>query len=144
MLWVNGLQARLGSATDGGIRVTVENTVNPLKKHLNIKCMDEIPGKDAWIAFQIISHAFAAANDCVIQTIRKVRPKEYRIELLIKNRLSESNLDPFVDEWKSNASKRKEAFRKFMQEKRAELLKEITDGPEPTSALPADIDLWCR
>ena len=142
--WIVPLQARLGSATDGGIYLNEASTIDPLKKRIAARFRDPIPGKDAWIAFQIIVHAFAAANDCVVQKIKKLSDADYIIDVLIKNHRRSSAFDPFVDPWKSNASKRKEAFMKFLREKTEELKKEATDEPEPTSPLPSDINLWCR
>lgn len=119
-------------------------TVDPLKKRIAVRFRDPIPGRNSWIAFQIIVHAFAASNDCIVPRIKKVNDNEYSIDVLIKNHRRSTAFDPFIDPWKSNASKRKEAFIKFLQEKTEELKKEATDEPEPTSPLPADINLWCR
>lgn len=142
--WITLLQARLGSACDGGCYLSEVSTVDPLKKIIAIRLRDPIPGKSAWIGFQIICHAFAAANDCAINRIYKKDDLSYRIEVFIKSLRQSPLLDPFVDVWKSNASKRKEAFLKFLKEKAAEIEKEANDEPEPTSPLPSDIDLWCR
>jgi len=142
--WIMLLQARVSSATDGGVQMYEVGTADPLKKRIAVRFRDPIPGRDSWIAFQIISHAFASVNDCIIHRIKKINETEYSIEVLTKNHRRDSALDPFVDNWKSKASKKKEAFIKFMREKAEELKKEATDEPEPTSPLPTDVDLWCR
>lgn len=144
--WITSLQARLGSASDGGITLTEISTVDPLKKVILARLKDPMPGKSSWIAFQIIIHAFAAANDCAIHKIQKSNDLEYRIAVLIKKlrRPRTEVFDPFVDPWKSNATKRKEAFHQFLRDKAAELEKETDDKPEPTSPLPPNVNLWCR
>lgn len=118
-------------------------TVDPLKKIIVAHFHSPIPGREAWIAFQIIAHAFAVVNDCVVPRISKVNDKEYRIEVLTKNHRQESLLDPFVDNWKPRSARKKEAFQKFLQEKAEELRKE-DDKPEPTNLLPTDPDMWNR
>jgi len=143
--WMPLLAGRLSSATDGGVFMREIATVDPLKIEIETRFRDPIPGRDAWIAFQIISHAFAAANDAAIQKIKKVSDNLYIIEVLIKNRHKSSMFDPFVDKWKSNHQKRKEAYLKYLKDKKAELEKDLSnEQPEPTSKLPPDPDLWCR
>lgn len=141
--WLFLLEGRLGSASDGGIQLREVATVDPLKKAIHARFTNPIPGKQAWVAFQIIVYAFAAANNCAVNRIKKVTDELYIIEVLIKDIHRSSLLDPFVDNWKSNRQKNKEAFYKFLREKTEELERD-DDAPEPTSQLPADVDKWCR
>lgn len=142
--WVPLLQGRIGSACDGGVQMAETPTVDPLKKIIVVKFNDPIPGRDAWVGFQVIAHAFAVVNDCVLQRIRKVNEKQYLLEVLIKNRLRSSSFDPFVDPWKSRSQRRREEFIKYLRDKSEEIKNEAKDVPEPTSPLPADPNLWNR
>lgn len=143
--WIPLLAGRLNSATDGGISMTEAPTVDPLKKEISVRFIDPIPGRAAWVAFQIISHAFAAANNSAIHRIKKVSEHLYIIEVLIGDRHRSSSFDPFVDNWKSNRQKRKEEYLKFLRDKKTELEKDLSDEkPEPTSELPPDPNMWCR
>lgn len=134
----------MGAATDGGVQFVESSTVDPLKKLVTTKLRDPIPGKQSWVAFQIIVHAFAAANDCAIQSIRKIDETTYVIEVLVKNIHRLSSKDPFVDDWKSNSQKRREEFHRYLRDKAEELKKDLKDEPEPTAPLPSDINQWCR
>lgn len=142
--WVMLFQARMGNATEGGVQMREEATVDPIKKRIVVDFSTPIPGRSAWIGFQVIAHAFAAANDCAIHKITKRSSKQYVIDVLIKHRLADSGKDPFVDEWKSNHQKKKEAFQKYLRDKAKELEKEASDEPEPVDPLPDNIDLWRR
>ncbi len=142
--WVPLLQGRMGSACDGGIEMTETPTVDPLKKIIVTRFKEPIPGRDAWVGFQVIVHAFASINDCVVQRIRKVNDKQYLIEVLIKNRIRSTSRDPFVDDWKSSAQRKKEEFIKYLRDKSEELKNEAKDVPEPTNVLPPDPNLWNR
>jgi hypothetical protein len=142
LLWVHLFQASMSSATDGGVAMQEVSTVDPLKKIVIATFRDPIPNRTCWIAFQIIAHAFAAANDCVIQRIRKLEDKRYGLEILTKTRKNTSSKDPFVDTWKSNAQKRREEFQKYLRDKAKELEEDASYVPEPTSPLPADPNQW--
>ncbi len=142
--WVMLFQSRMSMACDGGVQMRMESTIDPLKKRIIVDFRDPIPGRSAWVGFQVIAHAFAAANDCAIQKITKKGEKQYCIEVLTKKRLADSSKDPFVDDWKSNYQKKKEEFYKYLRDKAKELEKEVSNEPEPIDPLPGNIDLWRR
>lgn len=120
-------------------------TIDPIKKEIRVKLRDPIPGKQSWIAFQIICHAFAAANNAAIRRISKISEHVYLLEVLIRDRVNITAFDPFIDDWTSNRQKRKEEYLRFLKKKRKELEKESEDDkPEPTSQLPPDPNKWCR
>lgn len=144
IIWIPLLAGRLNSATDGGISLTEASTIDPLKKEIMARFRDPIPGRQAWIAFQVIAHAFAAANNSVIHRIRKSSDYLYVLEILIKDRHRSSSFDPFIDDWKSNRQKRKEEYLRFLRDKKKELEENVNDQPEPTSKLPADPNMWNR
>lgn len=142
--WMPLLAGRLNSATDGGIHLTEGGTVDPLKKQIRAKLRHPIPGREAWIAFQIICHAFAAANNAAIHSIRKISDNLYVLDILIRSRLASTTFDPFIDDWTSNRQKRREEYMRYLKEKRKEIEEELNNEAEPTSKLPPDPSMWNR
>ena len=110
MAWAPLFGACINSALDGGVRSSsVEDTVDPLKKNLVVVLQDPLK-KGCWNAYQILAHAYAGANDCMIYKIRRKGKNTYVAEVLIKKRAGPAmDNDPFLmDDWKSGKQKRRE------------------------------------
>lgn len=69
---------------DSSVVYTVEDHVDPLKKLVHLSLGTDL-GKGDWNPVQRIIHAYAKANDCVIERIRK-SPKKLVLEVLVKSR----------------------------------------------------------
>ena len=85
LVWVTGMGSTLGLAMGTSIAVSVHDTVDPLKKLVVINLGEEL-GNGNYNPVQKMVHAFAKANDCVVQRIRR-EPKKLILEVLTKTRL---------------------------------------------------------
>lgn len=96
--WVELLRGTLAEATGNHIVLTPRDHVDPLKKII-VFDMSSPLGKGSFNPFQVMVHAFAKANDCVVAAIRREGPTKYLLEILIKNRISpEMKNDPFLSD----------------------------------------------
>ncbi len=94
LAWVNDLFSLVSQATAGDIKsVSIEEVADPLKKLVVFKLGREWSSKN-YKPFQTLAHAFARANDCLLERIRR-RPDAFVLEILIKRRLApESRKNP--------------------------------------------------
>lgn len=120
--WASLFENCLSSALDGGVRVGIENHVDPLRKILWIFLAYPLP-KGCWNSLQTLAHAYAIANDCMIKKITKIGERSYAVDLSMKSRVKSREManDPFtMDEWTSGAQRRKEQYIKKLRDKAAE------------------------
>lgn len=85
LAWVPTLQTLVNHATEGDL-VTwrIEEQADPLKKLVVFQLSKDWVPKN-FKPFQTLAHAFAQANDCVLERIR-ARPGALVLEVLIKRR----------------------------------------------------------
>lgn len=85
LAWVPELMATINRATGGQIKsMELVPTVDPLKVAVVFHLSESLDGQD-WNPFASIAHAFASANDCVIENIRRVG-KSLILNVLTKRR----------------------------------------------------------
>jgi hypothetical protein len=90
------MRTSLSEVLNTSITVSIRDSVDPLKKFVILEIGDPL-SKGNWNPFQVMVHAFAKANDCVIASIRKETPKRLVMETLTKTRLGpEEKKDPFL------------------------------------------------
>ncbi len=85
LAWVSGLTSSLGLAMGNTMTHTIRDTVDPLKKEVVINLGEEL-GKGDYKPIQLMVHAFAKSNNCVVHRIRR-EPKTMILEVLTKTRL---------------------------------------------------------
>ena len=126
LAWVPLLHARVNSALDGGVQsCLIEVSPDPLLRLVVFELQNPLSSRECWNAFQILAHAYAMANDCMIRKIRKRGKKGYVAEVCIKQ-LGGPKMDNdpfFMDEWKSGAQKRREQYMKMLRDKSAHIEK---------------------
>ena len=86
LLWVHELHSSLNRALDGQIvKLEFNSTADPLKKVVRMTFRPELSSNN-YQPLQIISHAFAAANKCTLERIRRENP-HLLFEISIRRRL---------------------------------------------------------
>lgn len=84
LVWIGSLCSSLGLALGTSVSSTVHDTVDPLKKLVLLNIGEDL-GKKDFNPLQVIIHAFAKSNDCVVFRIYK-QPKQLTLEVLTKTR----------------------------------------------------------
>jgi hypothetical protein len=84
LAWVEELRNSLALAMGTSIVTTVEDHVDPLKKLVVFTFGDKMMKGD-YRPLQTMAQAFAKANDCVLERIRR-RPNALVFEILVKTR----------------------------------------------------------
>lgn len=102
-----------------------EDSVDPLKKFMVFKFRHPLGNRECWNAFQVLVHAYASANDCVISAIRRRDHNTYVADVLIKYRGGQkTENDPFLmDNWKSNRQIRREKYMAMLRDKGVDITK---------------------
>lgn len=96
LVWVGGLCSSLSTALGTGVSHRIEDTVDPLKKLVELNLGEEL-GKGDYKPIQTMVHAFAKSNDVVVHRIYH-EPKKLILEVLTKVRLGPvQNKNPLRD-----------------------------------------------
>lgn len=86
LAWVAELFVLASSATDGQLTgYLVQDVVDPLKKQVMFQSRGELAGA-SYQPFSKLAHAFAKANDCVLERITR-GPNMLILSIIIKRRL---------------------------------------------------------
>jgi hypothetical protein len=85
LVWVSEFHASFNRAADISSHFTVEDTASPLVKHV-VFHLSEPMGGNSYLPFQTLAHAFAKANNCVLERIYHQKDKLVLV-LGIKRRL---------------------------------------------------------
>lgn len=83
--WVAEFHASFNRAADITSRYTVEDTVNPLVKHVVFHLSEPLSGR-SYVPFQALAHGFAKANNCVLERIYN-KPDRLVLVITLKRRL---------------------------------------------------------
>jgi len=96
LVWVGGLCSSLSLALGTTVIHRVEDTVDPLKKLVELELGEEL-GKGDYQPVQRMVHGFANENDVVVHRIYR-EPKKLILEVLTKTRLGKvQNKNPLRD-----------------------------------------------
>jgi hypothetical protein len=97
LAWVQELSSCLNRALDGQIMgVTLRNTADPLKKVARMSFQPELSTQN-YQPLQTISQAFAQANKCTLERIRR-DGRDLLFEILIRRRLGpRMDRNPLLD-----------------------------------------------
>ena len=68
LAWVAEFHASFNRAADISSTFTIEDTINPLVKHVIFHLSEPLEGK-SFQPFQMLAHGFAKANNCVLERI---------------------------------------------------------------------------
>jgi hypothetical protein len=74
LAWVAEFHSSFNRAAEITGSFSVEDTVNPLVKHVIFHLSEPLTGEN-WRPFQTLAHGFAKANGCVIERIYNKRDK---------------------------------------------------------------------
>jgi hypothetical protein len=85
LVWSQELGNSIAGAIGGLVSVTMVDHVDPLKKLIVLDLGEEL-GKGDYQPIQKMAHAFAKANNCALERIRR-QPRKLILEVLIKTRL---------------------------------------------------------
>ncbi len=85
LAWVAEFHASFNRAADISPSYSIEDTVNPLIKHVIFHLSEPLRGEN-FQPFQILAHAFAKANNCILERIYN-KPDRLILVVGIKRRL---------------------------------------------------------
>lgn len=97
--WITEFHASFNRAAEISPRFEVQDTVSPLVKHVVFHLSEPLKGEN-YKPFQTLAHAFAKANDCLLERIYN-KPDRLILVFGVKRRLGpEKNKNPLLGDKK--------------------------------------------
>src|SRR4051812_39185231 len=95
LAWIQEFHASFNRAADITSHYSVEDTANPLQKNIVFHLAEPLGG-NSYMPFQSLAHAFAKANNCILERIYN-QPDKLILVITIKRRLgAESKKNPLL------------------------------------------------